>query len=125
VGLDTVSLAFINPTQFGLVSVDLAGYSDVSPDFSATFIGYLSGGSTVTTNFSGTGLSFQTFYFGQEFSGLRWAELSSDLDAWSLDNLQVGVPEPPSCMLLLGGLSLFAFRRARSVCGLDSFTSGR
>ena len=111
---DAASFAFINGTHFGLLLVDLAGYSDVVPDFSATFIGYLAGGSTVTTNFSGTGLNFQTFYFGQEFSGLIRAEIPPDVTGWSLDNLRMGVPEPSSCALLLGGLSVFAFSRATS-----------
>jgi hypothetical protein len=102
--------SFTNGTVFGLVSVDLAGYSTVVPDFSVPFVGYLPGGSTVTTNFSGTGINFRTVYFGPEFSGLTRVEIPTY--AWSLDNVAVRIPEPGSgFLLLLGGVLLWATRR--------------
>src|SRR5689334_22355962 len=38
----TLRFSFTNGTLFELVSVDLAGYSDIVPNFSVPFVGYLS-----------------------------------------------------------------------------------
>ena len=109
------SFAFINGMQFGITSVDLAAYSDVIPNFSTSFIGYLPNGSTVTTNFSGTGLGFRTLNFGPEFSGLIRLEIPQDfvnLTSWSLDNLAFYVPEPPAASLfVLSGFVVFIGRK--------------
>ncbi|HPY30024.1 MAG TPA: PEP-CTERM sorting domain-containing protein [Verrucomicrobiota bacterium] len=97
---------------FGLYSVDLAGYSGILLDFTVHFIGYRPDGSTVSALFSGSGLNFQTFYFGPEFSGLARGEIPTI--GWSLDNLVVAVPEPGAWALLsVGGLLLWTLRRHR------------
>ena len=61
------SLAFYdqNAPSFSLLSVELAGFSTGAPDFSVAFIGYKSDGNIVSTNFSGTGISFRTVYWDQ------------------------------------------------------------
>jgi len=87
------SLTF-NPSDnslFGIASVELAAYSTGVPDFNAKFVGYRPDGSTVTADFSGSGINFQTFYFDSEFSGLSRVEVPY---FGSLDNLVVSVPEP-------------------------------
>jgi len=107
---DSLSFGFLNGNRFNLTGVDLAGYSDVVPDFSVDFVGYRFGGGTVTTSFSGSGISFQTFHFGPEFSDLIRVEIPTY--GWSLDNLAVSVPEPtPWSILLLGGGLLFREQR--------------
>ena len=72
------------------------------------FIGYRSDGSIVTQDFTtdgiidgtGPGVDFQTFHFGQEFSGLTRVEIPTF--GWSLDNLVV-VPEPSTVALAIAG----------------------
>ena len=55
---------------------------------------------------------FQTFYFGQEFSGLTRVEIPTF--GWSLDNLIVAVPEPSTFALLIAGAPvLWVLRRRR------------
>ncbi len=79
---------------FRLVSVDLAGYSVVIPDFPASFEGHRSDGSVLTTNFAVSGLAFQTYYFGPEF-----AELTNMLvTAGALDNLVAQMPSIPPAL---------------------------
>lgn len=111
---DSLKFSFLNDSLFGVSSVDLAGYSSGVPDFAVHFVGYRPDGSTVTADFSGSGLNFQTFYFGPEFSGLSRVE-TSDI-AWSLDNLVVSIPEPATCTLLLlcGGLAAFRFFKPKA-----------
>jgi hypothetical protein len=89
---DSLRFSNVNATTFSLQAVDLAGYSTVVPDFSVPFVGYRPNGSTVATNFSGTGIDFRTFDFGPEFSGLAHVEIPTY--AWSLDNLIISIPEP-------------------------------
>jgi hypothetical protein len=98
----SLSFGFSDGTLFGLNSVDLAGYSDVVPDFSVEFIGYLFNGGTVTQSFSGSGIAFQTFSFGLQFTGLTEVEIATP--NWSLDNLSVSVPEPGDCQFAILGL---------------------
>jgi hypothetical protein len=74
--------------SFRLVSVDLAGYSYVVPDFSASFEGRRSDGSTVTTNLLVSGLAFQSFYFSSEFADLTNVLVT----AGALDNLKLQLP---------------------------------
>ena len=106
----SLSFGFSDGTLFGLNSVDLAGYSDAVPDFSVEFIGYLFNGSIVTQSFSGSGIAFQTFSFGPQFTGLTQVEISTP--DWSLDNLVVSVPEPGvSQFAILGLLSIIAGAR--------------
>ena len=45
-----------------------------------------------SATFSGSGITFHTFYFGSEFSNLNRVEIPTW--AWSLDNLVISVPEP-------------------------------
>jgi hypothetical protein len=105
---DSLKFSFLNNSVFGVSSVDLAGFSDIHPDFSVQFVGYRPDGSTVTTDFSGNGLNFKTFYFGPEFTGLSRVEISTI--GWSLDNLVVSVPEPGTGMLLLLGCGIIGFQ---------------
>ncbi|HEY2082863.1 MAG TPA: hypothetical protein VGI88_08760 [Verrucomicrobiae bacterium] len=84
--------SFTNGLSFSLISVDLAGYSDVVPDLSIDFVGYKSDGSIVTNSFSGSGIDFETYNFGPEFTNLTRVEVFGD--SWSLDNLVVQ-PCPP------------------------------
>jgi hypothetical protein len=65
-----VTCTRVDGAAFRLLSVDLAGYSDVVPDFPASFEGHCSDGSVVTTNFAVSGIVFQRYYFGPEFSDL-------------------------------------------------------
>lgn len=114
--------SFNNGSLFGLVSVDLAEYSTVLPDaVTVQFVGYYADGGTVTTSFTTDGIidgtgplaDFQTFYFDpKDWSGLTRVEIPTW--GWSLDNLVVAVPEPsPGALLLLGGLTLGAFKWRR------------
>jgi hypothetical protein len=111
---DSVKFSFLNNSFFGVSSVDLAGFSDVEPDFSVQFVGYRPDGSTVINDFSGNGLDFKTFYFGPEFTGLSRVEISTI--GWSLDNLVVSIPEPSVSALLVFGCILglpFLVRKRR------------
>jgi hypothetical protein len=83
---------FTNGLSFSLVSVDLAGYSDVVPELDIDFIGFKSDGSIVTNSFSGSGIDFQTYNFGPEFTHLTSVAILGG--TWSLDNLVVQ-PDPP------------------------------
>jgi hypothetical protein len=89
---DSLVVTTVNGAAFSLTAVDLAGYSTVVPDFSVPFLGYRSDGTTVSQTFSGSGITFHTFYFGSEFSDLNRVEIPTW--AWSLDNLVISVPEP-------------------------------
>jgi hypothetical protein len=106
-------------SNFDLISVDLAGWSVVAPDLEIRFVGYRADGSTVTTEFSGSGINFQTYYFSPEFSGLVRVDLPNALDppfrfaTWSMDNLVVFVPEPNAGALAVLGAIAFGFRFLR------------
>ena len=111
----TLMFSFSDGSLFGLTSVDLAGYSDVVPDFTVEFVGYLFNGGTVSTTFSGSGITFQTFYFDSRFTGLTRVEIPNE--PWSLDNLVISVPEPnlwQFTSLALGLAAAGAFKRKRS-----------
>jgi hypothetical protein len=101
---ESLMFSFTDGSLFSLRSVDLAGYSDVVPDFTVAFVGYRTDGSTVSTSFSGTGIGFQPFYFGSEFSDLTRVEIPTF--GWSLDNLVVSVPEPSG--FAFGALAVLA-----------------
>jgi hypothetical protein len=77
--------------SFGLASVDLASYSDVFPDDPASVEGHRADGSIVTTNFPVSGLAFQRYYFGPEFTNLTNVLVT----AGALDNLVTRVPSVP------------------------------
>jgi hypothetical protein len=101
-----------NNFPFGVVSVDLASYSTLVPDFTINFVGYLPNGSTIITNFSGTGIDFRTVNFGSEWSsGLTRVEIPNY--AWSLDNLTVGIPEPTSSVLIWVGAVILGLSRMK------------
>lgn len=102
---------FGNGSLFGLASVDLAAYGINQANFTVDFVGYHADGGTITTSFSGTGIDFQTYYFGSDWSaGLTRVEIPNA--PWSLDNLIVTVPEPSSCALFaLGGVTFLLNKR--------------
>jgi hypothetical protein len=102
-GPDTLVFSLTDGSLFGLDSVDLAGYSTVLPDFDVQFVGYHPDGSTVTAEFSGSGINFQTFSF-TGFSDVSYVEIPINegfLGEWSLDNLVVSTPEPSVGQFLL------------------------
>jgi len=110
-GADSLTFKFKDGSLFGIASVELAGFGSFSPEFAVNFVGYLSGGGTVTTSFSGSGIGFQTYYFSPEWSNLTRVEIPSP--NWSLDNLVINIPEPTSWTILhLGGVILFLVRRS-------------
>jgi hypothetical protein len=88
----SLEFSFTNGLSFSLVSVDLAGYSTVVPDLDIQFVGHRSDGSVVTNSFSGSGIDFQTYQFGPDFTNVASVEVFGD--SWSLDNLVVQ-PAPP------------------------------
>ncbi len=104
--------SFTDGSVFGLKSVDLAGYSTAVPDYSVEFEGFLAGGGTITTTFSGTGINFQTVQFGSQWNGLTSVEVVDS--PWSLDNLVVTVPEPSGFALTMLGAAFFC-RRFRPI----------
>ncbi len=105
-------LEFSNGSVFGLTSVDLAEYSHLLTNFTVNFTGRESDGSTITTSFSGTGIDFQTFAFGPEWSsGLTEVEIPNA--PWSMDNLAVIVPEPGSAELFALGAVVVSLWRSR------------
>jgi len=106
---DSLSFGFSSGAYFNMVSVDLAGYSTVVPNFSVTFVGNLYNGGTVSTTLSGNGINFQTFNFGPEWTGLTSVEIPND--AWSLDNLVVTVPEPTAWAFTLTAICAFTLLR--------------
>jgi hypothetical protein len=106
---DSLSFGFSSGAYFNLTSVNLAGYSTVVPDFSVGFVGHLYNGDTITTTFSGSGINFQTFDFGPQWSGLTSVEIPNAI--WSLDNLVVSVPEPTTWALALTAICAFTLLR--------------
>ena len=111
-GGSTLMFSFSSGSSFGLSSVQLAGYSYLFPNFSVDFVGFRPDGSTITNVFSGTGLNFQTFYFGSDWSSdLTRVEIPNE--PWSLDNLVVTVPEPGTGALLTIGALAFGLRGTR------------
>jgi hypothetical protein len=105
-GLDAPGVA-----SFRMSSVDLAGYSTVVPDVTAYFTGYRADGSIVQTNFAASGITFQTYYFGSDWSDLTRVEVP---DFGSLDNLVISIPEPStSALAILASLAVCTFRATR------------
>jgi hypothetical protein len=113
---DSLAFSFANESSFGVASVDLAGFSTGAPDYTVDFVGYRSDGGTISTSFSGTGVDFQTYYFGSDWSsGLTRVEIPNY--GWSLDNLVVAVPEPSANALLIIGFIISRFRRKKLAGG--------
>ncbi len=107
---DSLMFSFVDGSVFNLRSVEVAGYSEVVPNVTAYFTGYRSDGSTVRTSVLGSGLPFQTYTFGPEFSQLTRVEVP---DFGSLDNFVIVTPEPGRGALLLLGTAVWAARRVR------------
>jgi hypothetical protein len=82
--------------SFGLVSVDLASYSEAFPEDPASVEGHRADGSVVTTNFPVSGLAFQTYYFSPEFTDLTNVLVT----AGALDNLVTRVPSVPPTLTI-------------------------
>ena len=116
-----VDYCCLNATSFDLISVDLAEYSTTVPDpRTVRFTGYRPDGSSVTAFFTTDGIidgtgplnDFQTFYFGEEFSGLTRVKIPTY--GWSMDNLVVAIPEPSISLLLgAGALTFWCLHRRR------------
>jgi hypothetical protein len=83
-----MSCSRIDDLSFSLVSVDLAGYSSVVPDYTASFEARRADGTVVSTNFPVSGLGFQTYYFPSEFANLT----NVSVRAGALDNLKLQLP---------------------------------
>jgi PEP-CTERM motif len=112
----TLMFRFTDGSLFNLISVDLAGYSTAVPDLDIQFIGYHPDGSTVTTEFTGSGINFQSYYFkGLGFDDLTRVEVPVITTDWSLDNLVVSVPEPGSVGILVLGALIFVIRTRRRI----------
>jgi hypothetical protein len=121
-GGESLKFSSTSGSLFGLVSLDLAEYSnDFAEPVSVQIIGYRFDGSTVSETFTTDGIidgtgplsDFETFYFGPEFSGLERVEIPTD--GWSLDNLVVTIPEPATpALLLLGSLLLLRAKELKS-----------
>lgn len=118
---ESLMLSFTDSSAFDLVSVDLAEYSTAVADaVTVPFVGYRPDGSTVTAYFTTDGIidgtgplaDFQTFHFGQEFSGLIRVEIPTY--GWSLDNLVVAVPEPGSGILFIVAVFTFWWVKGKS-----------
>jgi hypothetical protein len=97
-----VACTRLDGLSFRLISVDLAGYSDVVPDYPASFEGHRSDGSVVTTNFPLSGITFRRYYFGPEFGDLTNVQVT----AGALDNLVTRVPSVPPA-LKIGSYSYY------------------
>ncbi len=102
----TFMFSFTNRSVFDIISIDLAGYSDVVPAGHVHFVGYRHTGEVVNSDIPVDGMSFQTFSLGPGFTGLDRVEIPNF--GWSLDNLVLRVPEPMSTSLFgwLGGFLL-------------------
>jgi len=101
---ESLTFSLTNGSSFNAVSVDLAGYSTVVPDATIQFVGYRADGSTVTTSVDRHGITFETYFFGKDFSDLIRVEIPTASATWSLDNLVVSVPEPNALTLCLIGI---------------------
>jgi hypothetical protein len=96
--------SFANGLSFSLISVDLAAYSDVFSNLDIDFVGFKSDGTTVTNSFSGSGLAFQTYNFGPEFSNITRVQVFGE--SWSLDNLVIQ-PSPVLSITMTDFLTYF------------------
>ena len=110
-GGESLAFSALDDALINLISVDLSGFSVEASNFSVVFIGYKPSQASVSVSFSGNGLSFRSFMFGPEFSGLTRVEVPSY--GWSLDNLVVTIPEPGVGSLMLLGLGALVLNRRR------------
>jgi len=114
---DYVSLSLSNGAMFGLNSVHLADPNapSLSP-VSISFVGYLSGGSSVTNTFTTPGngaTTFAMYTFDSAFaSGLTSVDILAP--RWAMDNLVFSIPEPSVGSIGLLALMAFAARARRA-----------
>ena len=80
--------------SFSPISMDLASYSSVVPEHDSSFVGQRADGSMVSTNFTVSGLIFQTYYFPPAFAD--WTNLW--VKAGAVDNLKLRLPTIPPVM---------------------------
>ncbi len=114
-----VSLSLTDGSLFGLTSVDLA--DPISPSLSPvtiSFIGYLTGGTTVTNTFTTPGngaTTFANYQFNPDFTTPLFTHVDILAPRWAMDNLVFVIPEPGAAGLFLFGLLAgIANRRQRS-----------
>ena len=104
------SFSSLSGVPFSLLSIDVAQYSISFPWQTATFVGHLVDGGTLTASFP-TGSRFITYEFPSTWSGLIKVDITSEPIAW--DNVVV-VPVPePSNLALLCSLSATIFCKRR------------
>jgi hypothetical protein len=121
---DYVGFSLTGGSTFGLTSVQLADPSSPSTSVDTiTFVGYKSGGTTVTETFNAGGnnaTTFQGYTFDSDFaSGLT--SVSIDSTRWAMDNLVFSVPEPSGLVLLgIGGLMVPLRRRGNRTKSVGS-----
>jgi hypothetical protein len=111
---DYVELHLTNGSTFGLTSAWLADPTAPSTSpVSISFVGRLSGGSTVTNSFitpGGGATTFMSYAFGSNFaSGLASVEILAP--RWAMDNLVFTVPEPSTLSVLGLGACVVAASR--------------
>ncbi len=112
-----VSLSLTNGSLFGLTAVWLADPTAPSPaPVSISFIGYLSGGGTLTNTFTTPGngaTTFANYTFNPDFSSPVFTHVDILAPRWGMDNLVFVIPEPSALSLILLGGGVFVHVRHR------------
>ncbi|TNF36943.1 MAG: hypothetical protein EP315_03485 [Gammaproteobacteria bacterium] len=109
----SIDLAELNMEQAGPTTVTFIGLRPGSDDVSVSF--------TIDGLISGSAGDFQTFYFGEAFSGLSYvyiADAPKDMiRTYSIDNIHVSaVPVPAAAWLFLSGLvAMFKLSRRHRI----------
>ena len=115
-----MEVSSLSGSPFGLLSVDLAEYSQTVPNpVTVKFVGYRANGTMVTATFTSDGIigvpttpDFQTFYFGPDFKDLIRVEIPAAQA--SLDNLVFSIPEPGMVTLAVVAAALLGTRSFRT-----------